>query len=129
MNYYISISINYFFFHFQLPGLFKGCHIYLLGAFNETIPNKKEIEGLIKAADGIVLFREPNPESIPDKEKTVPFHTDSDKQLSKCSHYLIYQEGLCEPQLKYDMAHIKSLPFSWLINCIENFRISLDQKL
>ncbi|XP_042873092.1 BRCA1-associated RING domain protein 1-like [Penaeus japonicus] len=105
------------------PGLFNGCHVFLWGNFREPNPSKKEMEGLIKAGGGVILAREPNPESIPDKEQTVPYHSDPNGPLATCSHYIIYQEGSVEPQLKYDMAHIKSLPLSWLIDCVDHFQL------
>ncbi|XP_037785057.1 BRCA1-associated RING domain protein 1-like [Penaeus monodon] len=103
------------------PGLFNGCHMFLWGNFREPNPSKKEVEGLIKAGGGVILAREPNPESIPEKEQTVPYHSTPDGPLATCSHYIIYQEGSVEPQLKYDMTHIKSLPLSWLIDCVDHF--------
>lgn len=105
------------------PGLFNGCHMFLWGNFCNPYPSKKDVEALIKAGGGIVLAREPNPEGISEKEKTVPFYSDAEGLLSHCSHYIIYQEGSCEPQLKYDMAHIKSLPLSWLFSCVDHFHL------
>ncbi|XP_076034385.1 BRCA1-associated RING domain protein 1-like [Oratosquilla oratoria] len=105
------------------PGLFSGCHVYLYGSFRPPYPSKKELEALIRAGGGIVLAREPNPESIPDIEKTVPFHTNPTGPLSGCSHYIIYQEGSSEPRLKYDMTHIKSLPMSWLTESLDHFEL------
>lgn len=99
--------------------------MFLLGNYSTPYPSKKEIEAILKAGDGKVLAREPNPESIPDKERTVPFYCDPSSALANCSHFIIYQEGAVEPQLKYDMAHIKSLPLSWLFSCIDNFEIVL----
>nr|XP_045615700.1 BRCA1-associated RING domain protein 1-like [Procambarus clarkii] len=105
------------------PGLFNGCHMFLWGNFCEPYPNKKGLEAIIKAGGGTVLVREPNPESISEKEQTVPFYSDENSVLNSCSHYIIYQDGVVEPQLKYDMAHIKSLPLSWLFSCIDNFEL------
>ena len=108
--------------------MFRGCSFYLQGSFQgEETPSKKDIEGLIKAGDGVVLQREPNPESL--ENTTVPFHvTDAENPLWTCSHYVIYQEGPYEPQLKYDMVHIKSLPLSWLLNCANHFSLLNPKK-
>ncbi|KAG7154851.1 BRCA1-associated RING domain protein 1-like 2 [Homarus americanus] len=110
-------------FYYKRPGLFNGCHMFLWGNFSDPYPSRKELETLIKAGGGIVLAREPNPESIPEKEQTVPFHSNVDDPLGNCSHYILYQEGNSEPQIKYDMAHIKSLPLIWLYSCIERFQL------
>ncbi|XP_071550179.1 BRCA1-associated RING domain protein 1-like isoform X2 [Panulirus ornatus] len=105
------------------PGLFNGCHMFILGNLSEPYPNKRDIEALIKAGGGTVLAREPNPESISEKERTVPFHSSPEGVLACCSHFIIYQEGISEPQLKYDMAHIKSLPLNWLLSCVDHYQL------
>ncbi|KAK7074714.1 hypothetical protein SK128_018101 [Halocaridina rubra] len=104
------------------PGLLKGTQIYLWGSFLEPYRNKKAIETLIKAGDGTVLVREPNPESQ-DKILKVPYHAQPDGMLVKCSYIILYQDGPVEPQIKYNMEHIKTLPFSWFKKCIENFAL------
>lgn len=83
--------------------------------------NKKEVESLVRGGGGVVLAREPNPESIPESESTVPYHAPSDSPIACCSHFIIYAEGNSEPELKYNMAHVKSLPLSWLLASIDNF--------
>ncbi|KAB7498570.1 BRCA1-associated RING domain protein 1 [Armadillidium nasatum] len=105
----------------MLPGLFSGCYIYFHGSFGGMLPSKKELENLVKAGGCVPLYREPNPESISEIDQTVPYHTAPDGPLSKCSHYCIYAEGLNEPQVKYDMNHIKSLPLSWVYECIDSW--------
>ena len=108
----------------QLPGLLSGCHVYLHGQFGRNSPSRRELEVLVKAGGGKLLLREPNAETIPPSERTVPFHATLHSPLAHCSHYIIYQEGSeSEPKLKYDMAHIKSLPLTWLIDCIDHFQL------
>lgn len=104
-----------------MPGLFSGCHIYFHGSFGGVLPSKKELENLVKAGGCVPLYREPNPESISENDQTVPYYAAPDGPLSKCSHYCIYAEGFHEPQVKYDMNHIKSLPLSWIYECIDNW--------
>lgn len=104
------------------PGLFSGCHIFLWGNFREPYRNKKTLEALVKAGSGVVLAREPNPESA-ENLRTVPYHADAESILGSCSYVILYQDGPVEPQMKYNMDHIKTLPMSWFINCIENFAI------
>ena len=105
------------------PKLFEGCHIYLHGKFDGPYPDKPEVIKMLKRGGAFVMKREPDPEFIPENEKKLPYHIKADSPLSKCSHYIIYQEGYREPLLKYDMEHVKSLPMAWLIECIKNFTI------
>ncbi|CAL4062939.1 unnamed protein product, partial [Meganyctiphanes norvegica] len=105
------------------PGLFNGCHMYLYGTFRQPYPSKKEMETVIRAGGGVVLAREPNAEDIPQMEQTVPFYAAAGSPLSECSHYIIYQEGSLEPQLKYTMKHIKSLPLVWIMSCIDHYKL------
>jgi hypothetical protein len=113
---------------FQLPGLFNGCHIYLAGVgatytFGNSKLTKTDVMTLIRSGNGLVLSREPDPESVPSGEQTVPYHASSNSSLAKCSHYIIYRMGKDEPKLKYSMAHIKSLSIQWLFECMESFSI------
>jgi len=45
---------------------------------------------ILKLGGANVLKREPNPESIPPNESTIPFHAKADSSLSKCSHLIIF---------------------------------------
>ncbi|KAK7865952.1 hypothetical protein R5R35_005017 [Gryllus longicercus] len=107
------------------PSIFNGCHFYFSGVDKITIGEikftKAHLSSLILSGDGLVLTREPNPEAIPAHERTIPYHAKG--SLSKCSHYIIYQHGRHEPQLKYNMTHVKSLPVTWLLDCIETFTL------
>ncbi|XP_068236646.1 BRCA1-associated RING domain protein 1-like [Palaemon carinicauda] len=109
------------------PGLFSGIHIFLWGNFSYPFRNKKVLESLIKAGNGMVLGREPNPESTVGM-RTVPYHTQPDDALGSCSHIILYQEGSVEPQIKYNMEHIKTLPISWFVKCIEAFSLLVPPK-
>ncbi|XP_068633964.1 BRCA1-associated RING domain protein 1-like [Battus philenor] len=110
----------------QLPGLFNGCHFYLHN-FNtkyeiskSLIINKTLLSKLITDADGVVLRRVPNPESIPESEKLVPYHAKKGGKLEICSHYIIFKD-MYEPM--YNMKHLKALPLAWLIECIERYEL------
>ncbi|XP_013174417.1 PREDICTED: BRCA1-associated RING domain protein 1-like [Papilio xuthus] len=110
----------------QLPGLFNGCHFYLHN-FNTNfeitktlILNKTILSKLINDAGGIVLRRIPNPESIPENEKLVPYHAKKGGKLEICSHYIIFKD-IYEP--KYNMKHLKALPIAWLLECIEKYEL------
>jgi len=77
---------------------------------------------LIKYGGGVLLSREPRPEDIPEKERTVPYHTTHRSDLEHTSHYIIYGEAKA-PALKYNMLHIKTLSVEWLVGCIANFKL------
>jgi hypothetical protein len=91
--------------------------------FDGSKLSKTDVVTLIRSGDGVVLTREPDPESIPPTECTVPYHASRSGLLAKCSHYIIYRPGKDEPKLKYSMAHVKSLSVQWLFECVENFSL------
>jgi hypothetical protein len=65
------------------------------------------------------LFREPDSEYIPEAERTVAHHAGAASPLAATSHVILYQAGgRREPLLKYNMAHIKTLPTVWLVQSI-----------
>ncbi|XP_063371558.1 BRCA1-associated RING domain protein 1-like [Cydia amplana] len=110
----------------QLPGIFNGCHFYF-HSFNTKYKISDKIEvtkailsKLVMDAGGVALRRAPNPESIPEAEKLVPYHAQRDGKLYNCSHYIIYKD-MYEPL--YNMAHLKALPIGWLIECIEKYQL------
>lgn len=110
----------------QLPGLFDGCHFYLHN-FNtryemttQLVLTKPVLTKLITDAGGVVLRRVPNPESIPEQEKLVPYHAKKHGKLVYCSHYIIFKD-MYEPM--YNMQHIKALPVAWLIECMERYEL------
>ncbi|KPJ16345.1 BRCA1-associated RING domain protein 1 [Papilio machaon] len=110
----------------QLPGLFNGCHFYLYNLntnyeISKTlILNKTILSKLIIDAGGVVLRRIPNPESIPETERLVPYHAKKGGKLEICSHYIIFRD-MYEPM--YNMKHLKALPISWLLECIEKYEL------
>ncbi|CAH2062414.1 unnamed protein product, partial [Iphiclides podalirius] len=110
----------------QLPGLFNGCHFYLHNfntkyEISKTIVlNKTILSKLITDAEGVVLRRVPNPESIPESEKLVPYHAKKGSKLEICSHYIIFKD-MYEPM--YNMRHFKALPIGWLMECIEKYEL------
>ncbi|XP_061725892.1 BRCA1-associated RING domain protein 1-like [Cydia pomonella] len=110
----------------QLPGIFNGCHFYF-HSFNTKYKISDKIEvtkailsKLVTDAGGVALRRAPNPESIPEAEKLVPYHAQQGSKLYNCSHYIIYKD-MYEPL--YNMVHLKALPIGWLIECIEKYQL------
>ncbi|CAL7933032.1 unnamed protein product [Xylocopa violacea] len=113
------------------PGLFHQCHFYFhpqpnnIYYINDIQLTKDALIMLVQGGGGTVLTREPNPEDIKSKEQCIPFHiaNQHNHPLYKCTHYNIYMPGQNEPQIKYNMPHIKTLPLVWLIECIEKFAL------
>ena len=104
----------------QQPKLFAGIHFYLLGQFRTKL-NRDEVLNLIRLCGGKIVTREPDPEWIPEHEVSIPHHAGPDSALAATSHILLYQEGgKSEPLLKYNMNHIKTLPLSWMLNCLKS---------
>nr|CAD7441084.1 unnamed protein product [Timema bartmani] len=109
-----------------LPGLFNNCHMFLTEpsfVSAQLILSKTELAALVRAGGGKILSREPDPEFIPAEENLVPYHAPPGGSLSLCSHYIIYSCGPHVPQMKYNMRHIKTLSFDWLLECIETFSL------
>nr|CAD7575311.1 unnamed protein product [Timema californicum] len=109
-----------------LPSLFNNCHMFLTETSfvsAQLILNKAELAALVKAGGGKILSREPDPEFIPAEENVVPYHAPLGGSLGLCAHYIIYPCGPHVPQLKYNMMHIKTLSFDWLLKCIETFSL------
>ena len=75
------------------PRLFDGFHFYLHGQISNPYPSKAELMALLKSGGGIILKREPDPESISSEGNLMPYHVRYDSPLTQCSHFIIYQEG------------------------------------
>ncbi|XP_065559800.1 BRCA1-associated RING domain protein 1-like isoform X1 [Artemia franciscana] len=106
---------------YQMPGLFRGCNIYLHGNFQRF--KKEELVNLIRQCEGTVLNRAPDPERISANERTVPFHASPDSEVFQCCHFVIFDPSFRAPEMKYKMRHIKTLPLNWLLDSVENFRL------
>ncbi|XP_046424438.1 BRCA1-associated RING domain protein 1-like isoform X4 [Neodiprion fabricii] len=112
------------------PGLFNGCNFFFAinnqstYTFGDLQFTKLTLSKLITEGEGKVLNRKPDPESIQTYEE-IPFHVGRNVShpLHRCSHYIIYVPGMDEPQIKYNMSHIRSLPLIWLIESIEQFKL------
>ena len=56
-------------------------------------------------------------------ERTYPYHSNADGPLSKCSHYILYQEGqqsIGKQLIKYNMEHLKAVSVEWLFECFNS---------
>lgn len=108
------------------PRLFNGCHFYFhdlntnYDINKDLYLNRQILTKLVVNGGGVVLKREPDPEAIPDAEALVPFHVGKKDALANCGHYIVYRK---QPELAYNMFHMKSLPVGWFIECIQKFRL------
>ena len=115
----------------QLPGLFTGCHFFFGGVFEcynikNITARKEDVKQLVEKNGGVILKRCPDPESLA-LEKTLPFHANAAGSLCETSYFIIYQSEKWNPQPKYNMSHMKTLPFDWLVSCIYYFEL-IDPK-
>ena len=56
------------------------------------------------------------------KCSTYPYHSTPGGPLSKCSHYILYQDGQESGKqlIKYNMEHLKAVSVEWLFACLNN---------
>jgi hypothetical protein len=97
--------------------LYKSCSY-------ESI-SKKELVKLIISAEGAVINREPNPDSVDPLESPIRFHAkENNHKLVLTSHVILYGNKDVPPEdKKYNMEHIKTLKVNWLIESIGNFSL------
>jgi len=106
------------------PRLFTGLHFFLAGGYDQTRVSKADLQRLINLSGGIYISREPDPENLGGEAGTVPHHAQDGSPLGRTSHIILYQEGgKREPQVKYKMEHIKTLPLTWFIQSILQHRL------
>ena len=105
----------------QQPGLFAGLHFYLTTNISSSSSpglSREDLSSLVRLCGGKLVSREPDPEWIPAEEVSVPHHAPSQSSMAGTSHVILYRQGEGEPELKYNMKHVKTLPLSWLLNCV-----------
>jgi hypothetical protein len=92
------------------------------GSFQDPYPNKNDLLIILEKGGAKILKREPDPESIPQSERTLPYYCNAGGPLSKCSHYILYQDGQESGKqlIKYNMEHLKAVSVEWLFACLNN---------
>ena len=71
-----------------------------------------------------MLKRELGPVQI--SQDPSPYHTKKDSPLSNCSHFILYpdkEDQSKKTRIKYDIKHLKSVPASWIIDCINTVNL------
>lgn len=81
----------------------------------------QNIKELVISSGAKLLNREPNPEHSP--TNNFLFHCKPGHALECTLTLILYETGNQEPELKYNMKHIKSLPVQWFLDCIQTFTI------
>lgn len=102
-------------FYLQNPPLFTGCHIFLM-----KLSRLDDIKKLVIASGAKLLNREPNPEHAP--TNYCVYHCPPGHSLENTSTLILYDKER-QPNLKYNMKHIKTLPVDWFLDCILTFTI------
>jgi len=88
-------------------------------------PSKVEVQALARAGGATLLTREPDPEAIPAAEAGVPHHALAASLLAATSHLILYEEGARKgPGCRYNMAHLKTLPVSWLLDTLASQQLA-----
>ena len=105
----------------QHPRLLSGLFFYLTGTFRSDL-KREHVTELIKMCGGQLVKREPDPEWIPPEEISCPHHAQQSSTFASTSHIILYDDSR-EPLLKYNMAHIKTLPLSWLVDSVKKCKL------
>lgn len=110
----------------KLPKLFDGIRFYVHGHKTKISVGllkitKADLFKLIAEGGGKTLPRAPTPTTCRDFAN-FPYHSNKESQVSKCCHYIIYEDD--DPPLPlYQMPDLKHKSSKWLIDCIINFSI------
>jgi len=105
-----------------LPGLFNGCHFYISGRMSESSPTKSQLGRLLECAEGVMLSREPKPDSdsVQGCNKT-PYHCPNNLDQYRFTYYIVYDPLHSKPSRIVKRGKVCSVPVDWVINCISSF--------
>lgn len=108
----------------QCPGIFSGYNFYLSGSYMPPSLPKDELAEILRLADGVMLTREPKPDS--DSVQTcmrVPYHAHSDAPQYRYTHYIVYDSTQGKPSKKIRRGKVCTVPSSWVLDCISQFNL------
>lgn len=80
-----------------------------------------DVKDLVKCSGATLLNREPHPEHSP--TDNFMFHCKPGQALESTMSLILYETGNREPELKYNMKHLKTLPVQWFLDCVQTFTI------
>lgn len=106
-----------------MPKVFEKCNMAFTRVFHQESPiSKQNLQELITLSGAQFLKREPDPDGSC-LEDTVMVHIRNPKSpLFYTTHIVLYSDDTNQP-LKYNMKHVKSLPVSWFLKCLQTFSI------
>ncbi|XP_039256583.1 BRCA1-associated RING domain protein 1-like isoform X2 [Styela clava] len=106
----------------QCPAVFHGCHFYLSGNFKPPNATKQQLGELLQSAGGILLSREPKPDSDSIQLCTkVPYHAQKDSAQYFYTYYIVYDGNQGKPSRLVRRGKVCSVPLSWIFDCISQF--------
>lgn len=106
----------------QCPAIFHGCHFYLSGNFKPPSANKQQLTELLQLAGGIVLTREPKPDSDSIQTCTkVPYHAHKDSAQYFYTYYIVYDNIQGKPSRFVRRGKVCTVPLTWVYDCISQF--------
>lgn len=106
-----------------MPRVFERCNMAFTKDFRqESSISKQNLQELITLSGAQFLKREPDPDSSY-LEDTVMVHIrNPNSPLYYTTHIILYSDGKNQ-ELKYKMKHVKSLPVSWFLKCLQTYTI------
>lgn len=105
-----------------LPGIFNGCHFYIYGGMSKSSPTKPQLSRMLECADGVILSREPKPDSdsVQGCNKT-PYHCPNNLDQYRFTYYIVYDPEHAKPSRIVKRGKVCSVPVEWVMNCISSF--------
>ena len=125
----------------QNPSLFDGCDFYFVGlSVSSTSPSRDELVGLITAAGGRILSREPRVEPKEEGEvkggppRQCPFHGALSSDLKGINTFVLYDPCSLEESSKLisKWRHHRTtvtVPIAWILDCLTYFELKPLPKL
>lgn len=119
----------------QNPGLFDGCDFYFVGtSLPSTTPSRDELVGLITAAGGRLLSREPrvDPKEEEDAKggppRQCPFHGALSDGLKGVGTFVLYDPCCLEESSKLlskwrHHGTTVTVPIAWILDCLTHFEM------
>lgn len=120
----------------QNPSLFDGCDFFFLGTTAPSAtPSRDEVVGLITAAGGRVLSREPRLANSREEEelkgtltKQCPFHGALSGNLKEVNTFVLYDPCCVEENSKIlskwrDHWTTATVPIAWILDCLTHFEL------
>lgn len=106
-----------------MPRLFERCNMALTKVWSHSCEvSKNTLQALITLSGAHFLCREPDPDGTCLEETVMVHIKNPESPLYHTTHIILYPDGKTQ-ELKYNMKHVKSLPVSWFLKCLQTFTI------